>query len=71
MNVRNASNIFFILKLCIWDHVTFIYVLYKMVVHILMIKVLNYIYLSILTVINIDTIGYFNMYLNLYNGKTR
>lgn len=28
-------------------------------------------YLSILTVINIDTIDYLNMYLNLYNGKTR
>lgn len=42
-----------------------------MVVYILMIKVLNYIYLSILTVIKIDTIDYLNMYLNLYNGKTR
>lgn len=81
MNVKNASN-FFIFNLYIfWGHVIsskmyislnfrlFIYVLYKMVVHILMIIVLNNIYSSILIVININTIDFLNMYLNLHNDN--
>lgn len=40
-----------------------------MVVHILMIIVLNNIYLSILIVININTIDFLNMYLNLHSDK--
>lgn len=47
----------------------FIYVLYKIVVHILMIIVLNNIYSSILIVININTTDFLNMYLNLHNDK--